>query len=255
MLALGPNAVLSHRSAAALWGLLDRRAAPVEVTVPVRLRSRPGVRAHVTRALPPRDRTRNAGIPVTTVARTLLDLAEGVSDKTLRRAVSEAHVQRRIGEDHLHKQCAYAHGRLGGRRLAALLGPGLAPTRSELEDRLLEVLLTHGLPRPAVNTRIEGLEVDFLYADERLVIEADGRRYHGHRLARESDAARQATLEAAGHRVLRVDWTSVTERAERTASRVRRALATPYPRAAISRSGAEGSPGGGGLGTSPTAGA
>ncbi len=252
VLAYGPEAVLSHRSAAAAWGLLDRRSGPIDVIVPRQVRPRPGIRAHVTRGLPPPDRTRNAGIPVTTVARTLLDLAEAATERTLRRAVSEAYVRRRVDEDGLRRQCAHAHGRHGGRRLAALLGPSLARTRSELEDRVLALLLDHGFQRPEVNAEIEGLEVDFLYADQRLVIEADGRRYHGHRLARESDAARRATLEAAGYRVVRVDWAQATQRPDETADRLREALAAAHPRAAISRSGVEGSPGGGGLGTSPT---
>lgn len=254
-LAAGPDAVLSHSSAAALWRLIGRREGPVDVTVPGRLRSREGIRVHTTRDLHPRDRTRNAGIPVTTVARTLRDLAEVAPEKTLRRAVSEAYVQRRVDEDRLRQQCEAAPGHRGAARLRALLGPRLAPTRSELEDRVLRLLLDHGLPRPRVNTVIEGLEVDFLYARQRLVIEADGRRYHGHRLARRSDAARQATLAVAGYRVLRVGWTEVTRRPGEAADRVREALAAGQPRAAISRSGADGSPAGGGLGTSPTAGA
>ncbi len=103
-------------------------------------------------------------------------------------------------------------------------------TRSELEDRLLEPVLAHGLPRPLVNARLGGLprrvEVDFLFADVGLVVEADGARYHESRVARDADIARQAMLGAAGYRVMRVNWNQVTRQREETIRRLRQALSS-----------------------------
>ncbi len=168
-------------------------------------------------------------VPVTTVARTLLDLADVAGEPVLTRAVREALVQRRVDERALRVQLTRAGGRRGAGRLASLIAPGPSPTRSVLEDRVLEMLRAHGLPPPAVNVVLGGLprrvEVDFFYADASLILEADGARYHANRFARDADAARQAMLEAAGYRVLRLNWAQVTLDPDPTASRVRRALA------------------------------
>ncbi len=94
---------------------------------------------------------------------------------------------------------------------------------------MLDLLRSYGFPPPAINVVLDGLprrvEVDFLYADARLIIEADGARYHENRLAREADVTRQAMLEAAGYRVMRLNWAQVTQAPDQTASRLRRALA------------------------------
>jgi very-short-patch-repair endonuclease len=228
VLAAGPGAVLSHRSAGVLWGLLANRDDAVDVTVVRQLHQRRGVRVHRVRSLAPADRTREAGIPVTTVARTLLDLADVADERTLRRAARQAYVDRRVDEATLTRQLARAPGRRGAPHLKALLGPGAAPTRSELEDRLLALLREHGLPQPAVNVAPPGLqrhvEVDFLFEEPRVVVEADGARYHDDPLARHHDAERQAMLEAAGYRVLRVTWDQVTRRADETVNRLGAAL-------------------------------
>jgi len=191
------------------------------------IRSRSGIRVHRARKFDRRDRARIGGVPVTTVARTLLDLAEVVGPRILRRAVREAYVQRLVDERGLKAALNRAHGRHGAPRLAALVAPGLVATRSELEDRMLHLIRTHGLPEPLVNARLAGLprrvEVDFLFADAGLVVETDGARYHDNALAREIE--RQAMLEAAGYRVLRVNWRQVTRDTDETVRRIRRALA------------------------------
>lgn len=226
VLAIGSDAVLSHLSAAGLWGLV--RPAPqrrVEVTTTRRLTQRRAIRLHVTQTLPRRDVTRTYGIPVTTPARTLLDLAGAVPPNVLRRALREAEVQRLIDSSTLPDS---AHGRDGAARLRELAAPGPTPTRSELEDRTLELLTRHGFPAPQVNAtlRIAGssYEVDFLFHDHRVIVEADGERYHATPLARRHDAARQAVLEAAGYRVLRLTWAQVTRDENQTAARLRRIL-------------------------------
>jgi very-short-patch-repair endonuclease len=138
--------------------------------------------------------------------------------------VHEAQVQRRVNERQLREQLERAGGRRGARRLHELVEPGMPATRSELEDRLLELLARHGLPRPRANARVGPYEVDFLFDDIGLVLETDGDRYHGTRLARERDARRQATLKASGYRVLRLTWAQVTAAEEQTVLRLSRAL-------------------------------
>jgi Protein of unknown function (DUF559) len=172
------------------------------------------------------DTTRHKGIPITTPARTLIDLAATFTYEALRRTVREA--QRRlvtIG------QILEALDRLGARRgtanLGKILATGPAPTRSELEDTVLDLLLQGGFAHPDVNVAliVHGRRVipDFRWPHQRLVIEADGAEWHDDRLAREDDAERQALLEAHGERVLRVTWTQAITRRSQTLERIRAA--------------------------------
>lgn len=233
VLAVGPGAALSHLSAAALWGFRPPGRADgtdVDVTVARRIRRRAGVRLHSVRALGAPDVTRRARIPVTTPARTLVDLADVLrSDRALRRVVHEAEVQRRVDHHQLAAQIERTTGRGAATRLGLVVSEGPAPTRSELEDRTLELLSRHGFPRPRMNALVPDVprpvEVDFLFAGARLIVEADGRRYHETRLAREADSARQAMLEAAGYRVIRLSWAEVTRRELQTVRRLRSAFA------------------------------
>lgn len=231
LLAVGEGAVVSHLSAAWLWGFspVDRRkASPVDVTVTRRVRRRSGIRLHVVRALMEHDRSRCGGLAVTTPARTLLDLADVLpGDRALRRAVHEAQVQRRVNLDQLRGQLRGAIGRRGAPRLAAIVTAGPAPTRSELEDVTLELLRGHGFPEPEVNVRLHNLpvpvEVDFLFSELALVVEVDGARYHETEVARQADARKHAMLEAAGLRVIRLTWSQVTKDTAQTVLRLRRA--------------------------------
>jgi very-short-patch-repair endonuclease len=234
VLAVGGDAVLSHVSAAGLWGLL--RAAlldasrPTDVTTTRNLGQRRGIRVHRTPTLPRRDTTRQRGIPVTTPARTLVDLAGVAPASWLRRAVREAEVLRLVDIAQLGAATA---GRRGAARLRELVSDGPAPTRSELEDRTLDLMRRHGLPRPLVNATVRAggrvYEVDFLFQEHRLIVEADGERYHGTALARRADAARQAALEAAGYRVVRLTWQQVTREGAQTAARLRRVIPAAAP--------------------------
>jgi very-short-patch-repair endonuclease len=227
-LSLGPGAVLSHTSAAEVWGLLGPRSGAVHVTVAHRARNRRGIRVHEARGLPQTDHGFRDGIPVTTVPRTLLDLAETATPHVLKRAVSQAYVVHGTPESSLREQIARSPGRHGVPRLAKLLDDGAAPTRSVLEDRLLELVRRHGLPEPRVNHKLtlagQRVEVDLLFVAQRLVVEADGGRFHGHTVARGTDSEKQALLEASGYRVVRVNWAQVTERAQQTVRRLRIAL-------------------------------
>lgn len=237
VLAVGARAALSHVSAAILWGLLRLSAADpwrdVDVATTRRVHQRRGIKIHVVRALPPRDVTHERGIPVTRPARTLLDLAAVLGAEALRRVVHEAEVRRLVNPADLR----VPPNTRGGHKLRAILAQGPAPTRSELEDRTLDLLAKNDLPRPLVNARVRThtrtYEVDFLFPRHRLIIEADGRQFHGTRVAKEDDQAKQAALEAAGYAVLRVIWAQVNERAiaPQTVQRIRQALGHAAPRA------------------------
>jgi Protein of unknown function (DUF559)/AbiEi antitoxin C-terminal domain len=227
--AVGGNAVLSHRAAAALWGLTGS-AAPGEIDVAVErsVRPRPGIRLHVVRSLPDRDRARRAGVPVTTPARTLLDLAGVVGERTLARAVHEAEVQGIVTNAELRERLRDVSGRREKGVLDALVQEGPVRTRSDLEDATFALLRRHGFPRPRANDGLPGLpawvEVDFHFPDTHVVVEVDGDRFHGTRWRRRLDARKQALLEAAGYHVLRLTWEQVTVDPAQTALRIRRAL-------------------------------
>jgi very-short-patch-repair endonuclease/predicted transcriptional regulator of viral defense system len=245
VLAMGDGAVLSHLSAAGLWGIVVSARAHgrsvVDVTSPRHIGQRRGIAVHRSRTLTCRDITRHRAIPVTTPLRTLLDLAEvaGLPDRALRRAVREAEVQRLVDHHDLRARVqAAGTGRRGAGRLREIVGVGPAPTRSELEDLTLDLLIRHRFPRPRVNAAVRAdgrsFEVDFLFADLRLVLEADGDRFHGTPTARDADAARQAALEAAGWRVVRLTWAQITREQAQTVARLRRVFedqrATAPPR-------------------------
>ncbi|MGI8863157.1 MAG: endonuclease domain-containing protein [Solirubrobacteraceae bacterium] len=193
------------------------------------MRSREAIRVHRVHALARGDRTRWRGVPVTTVARTLDDLA-GVrtcSDAALRRAVHEAQSLGRV----THAQLM----RTSSPRLAKLIAPGPRPTRSELEDAVDDVLTRHGLRPPQTNVTVAGYEVDFLYPAHGVVIEADGGRYHDTPLRQAQDRRKQAVLEAHGLRVLRLRWEDTRPAQEaQTVARVHAALAAnPYLSSAL----------------------
>jgi hypothetical protein len=224
--ACGPGAVLSHRSAAALWRLIewDESWLP-EVTVPTaHARKIPGIVVHRTRV--PFETLRLDGIPVTTPARAVLDLASVASYDVTRRAVREAMARKRASV----RELIAVRGRKGGANLTRILADGYTPTRSELEDAVLEVIENGGIARPQINERDGRAMPDFRWPEERLILEADGKAWHDHRLAREDDVARQAVLEAAGWRVLRVTWAQAIEQPRQTIERLRAAGAPPGAR-------------------------
>jgi hypothetical protein len=227
--AIGADAALSHASAAALWGLMESDG-DVHVTTTRSIKPRPGIRLHVVRALPPTDVTRHHGIPVTRPARTVLDVAQGLSEPKLRRLVHEGEVQRLVTNDDLRERLHRSPGRRGGPRLLAIVDEGPVRTRSEFEEVTYDLLRRNGFPRPETNTPLPGLpswlEVDFHFPGTSLVIEADGDRFHGTRWRRRTDARKQAMIEAAGFRVIRLTWEQVTGDEAQTVRRLRQALGT-----------------------------
>jgi very-short-patch-repair endonuclease len=205
VLACGDKAVLSHRSAAGLWGLI-RYHGPIEITAPTK-RTRPGVIVHRHR-LAETDVTQHWGIPVTTAARTLADLAHVLTPAALTRAVNDARLRSVLNLDDLPP------------RLRADQSP--RPTRSALEDAFLSFVRRYRLPTPEVNTVVAGYEVDMLWRAQRLVAELDG---HQHEAQFETDREKDADLLAAGHRVIRVTYERLTERPAAEAKRFRALLA------------------------------
>jgi very-short-patch-repair endonuclease len=230
LLAMGRGAALSHRSAAALWkiwGEGERRI--VEVMLPRRhgRKRRAGIKVHRPEVLPPEELTEHEGFPVTSAARTVLDLATSLRGRLLERAVDEAV---RLGLCTADEMVAVARlaRRPGSHRLLAALGvheAGSTPTRSELEERFLALCRDRGLPHPGVNVPLLDYIVDFLWHEARLIVEVDGRATHGTRRAFQADRDRDGRLVVAGYRVLRFTWGDVTRRPAVVADRVRRLLA------------------------------
>jgi very-short-patch-repair endonuclease len=209
VLACGPGAALSHRSAAALWGL-TRWPHTLDVTAPTERRV-PGVRTHRSRNL--QDVTTHFDIPTTTPARTLLDLATTLDPASLTRAVNDARLRHLLSLEDLDDVIARSPGRA---TTGLAKEQTTAPTRSAFEDAFLAFVERHGLPRPEVNQRVAGYEVDMLWRPQRLVAELDGRAYHDDF---ERDRERDADLLAAGLRVVRVTWRRLTRAEQREAAR------------------------------------
>jgi Protein of unknown function (DUF559) len=181
--------------------------------------NRKRIRVHCSSALERRDVMHHEGIPVASPARTLVDLPAVVSERMLRTAVRRALGLRRTGI----RQLVAAKRRLGPRRGSARLDRVLvtaAPTRTELEDVVYDLMIDGGLLRPDVNQPLlrAGRRVipDFRWPDERLVVEADSRAWHDNPIARKDDAQRQALLEASGDRLIRVTWDQAVARPGQT---------------------------------------
>jgi very-short-patch-repair endonuclease len=225
VLACGPDAALSHGSAATLWGMSGRWEEPFQVTV-IRGDRRPkGIETHRSGALTRADVRRHHGIRVTSAERTLLDVAPAWTRRRLTRAVNDA---RRAGLIHLAALRDVLdrfprHPGAAALRPHALTARG-GPTRSELEDAFLRFARRHELPAPLVNTRVNGREVDALYPAQRLIIELDGWDFHSDRMAFEDDRARDAAALRAGYATLRITWERLHDDPEREAATIRQVL-------------------------------
>ncbi len=210
VLAAGPRAVLSHRSAAALWGIRHTASARIEITVPKQLRPRPNLLPHCA-VLPADEVTVHDGIPVTTPARTLFDLAAVLRPNELDRALNEAEIRRLPGPQPLLDLYS---GHRGTATLRTLLLNARRSLRSPLEAEFLEFLDANGIERPETNVLIEGYECDAVWRDQRLIVELDGYTTHGTRRAFERDRERDRKLGAKGWRTARVTRRHLDEPAE-----------------------------------------
>ncbi len=231
LLACGPGAVASHRSAADVLDLRPSASPAIEVTVLSRGGRRPpaSVTVHRSGTLLAGERTTHRGIPVTTAARTLLDLAAVVDRRSLERAVEQAE-SLRIFDLAAIRGVLAAHPRragCGALRMVLDLWTPLPHTRSDLEDLFLALCDAHDLERPLVNTLIGEYEVDFLWPRQRVIAETDSHRHHGTRAAFERDRERDARLAAAGYRVVRFTYWQVVEQPAFVAGVIRSLLVRP----------------------------
>jgi very-short-patch-repair endonuclease len=230
VLAYGDGALLSHYPAAVLWRLRLSPAGVIHITVPGRdVRSRDGVCAHTTDGLHPADATSHHGIPVTSPARTLLDLATQVSQKDLDRAADEARIHRLVTDHSLNEQFERYPTHRGIRALKQAIETEPRLTRSEAERRLLELIRAARLPDPQTNVRVDDYEVDFLWPEHHLVVEVDGYAFHSMRRSFERDRRRDAHLTAMGYRVNRVTWRQITDEPEAVIATLAAQLAAPSP--------------------------
>lgn len=204
--ACGPDALLSHTSAAWLWGLVPNCGMPPEVSVPRRGGAKSSIRLHHAPALRARDRTEIERIPVTALPRTLLDLAACVSAARLRKAIERAERMELLDLRAIESLLARTKGHPGYGRLRQALQAYREPafTRSELERRFLRLLREAGLPRPATNAFVAGYELDAYWEHERFAVELDTYEFHGGRVAFEVDRKRQEDLMLAGIEVVRI---------------------------------------------------
>jgi hypothetical protein len=230
VLACGSRALLSHQSAAAHWGLRPHSGIP-QVTVPGNGRhSRHGIRVHSLRALNPKDRAEQDGIPVTSVARTLFDLASELPPTQLHRAFEAAERLRIFDLREVERTIVENGGRSGIRVLRRMLAEGRPPqpaARSELESRFLDLCHESGIPPPAVNCLVAGFEVDAAWLRQRVIVELDGYAFHGSRAAFERDRRRDALLQVAGYRILRITHLRLTAERETVIAEIRQLLASP----------------------------
>jgi very-short-patch-repair endonuclease len=201
VLACGKDALLSHRSAADLWGL--RIAGHrIEVTVPHARPRRQGILVHRTRAIPPADRVLRDSIPITSLGRTLVDLADVVTRARLERAFDDAERLGILNVAEVHP----IPGRAGTNAITSLVTERrmVPETKSELERRFAAFIREEGLPWPVFNTLVEGFEVDVLWREQKLIVELDSWEYHRTRKAFEDDRAKEPILRLAGYEVIRV---------------------------------------------------
>jgi very-short-patch-repair endonuclease len=226
VLAVGDRAVLSHRDAAALHGLRPSNRPRVEVSTSSERRRTPRIDVYARRSLDAKDGETRAGIPVTTVSRTLVDLAEVLAQQALTKALGEAERQGKLDVKGIEE----ALGRLRGRRgagvakirgaLAELERHGAQLTRSVLEDRFLALLHVHELPRPATNAHVAGYEFDAVWHAQGVAVELDGWDGHKTRRAFQHDRTKGNAITAAGYVLLRYTHDDVVRRPRETAAGV-----------------------------------
>jgi very-short-patch-repair endonuclease len=234
VLACGPGALLSHRAAGALLGIREAAGQIVDVTAGRRLRGQHGIRTHEAQVLDD-ERTVHAGIPVTTVTRTLFDLATILQPHELKRAAEQAEALQLTSPLSLTAVVQRHAGQRGGGALKAAVGPLRATlTRSELERRFLAFVDDAGLPAPEVNRWLdiagELIQADCLWPDARLIAELDSRAWHDTQQAFERDRRRDRRCLAEGWAVMRVTYEALTYERQELEDQLRALLtAAPAP--------------------------
>jgi hypothetical protein len=230
VLACGPEALLSHWDAAGLWQLLGRNGSLIHVTTPRNHKYvRSGnVKVHRPRVIHADDRSETDGIPVTSVAKTLIDLAPFAHKDTLARAWDEGARLELFTHDDIVAVRARSRGKRGLAKIDALIAdrrPLPPVTRSTLEIMFVEFCQRYGLPAPAMNTWIGKYEVDAAWHDELVAVELDS-RYHDNEGSFERDPIRDADLQVARYRILRITYRRLLAQPDALAQSIRDLFAT-----------------------------
>lgn len=231
LLAYGPGAVLSHHTAALLWGVQRPRRGPVHVTAPggrQGIERRKGIWVHRCK-IGPLDITTKDGFTTTTVARTLFDFAEASTYDSLNGAAEEADRLKLLRLRDLEAVCERGRGRRALKPMRRLLADLRPPDegRSPLEIRFAAFVREHRLPLPVQNADVLDHEVDALWPEAKLIVELDSWEHHGHRAAFERDRARDPKLLIAGYRTIRVTHRRLDREAAKLAEEIRQLLAHP----------------------------
>ena len=193
LLVAGPRSVLSHGSAATLWGVWQRWDQPFEVTIAANRRPS-GLRVHQTRTLTLADVTSERGLIVTNPARTILDIAPRLTDRRLARAINDLRLRRLLTLEALDSLTERVRGRPGAKRIRAIVGVSHGePTRSAFEDDWIRFAALYRLPHHEMNVNVCGHRVDVLFTPDRLIVELDG--WDSHRTKRAFEADREQDAE------------------------------------------------------------
>jgi very-short-patch-repair endonuclease len=231
VLACGPRALISHETAAELWGIRPSREVPIEISVSLTVqRSLAGVRLHRRRSLGDHDRAIKSRMPLTSPARTIVDLAGRLGERQLEAAINEATILDLLTPEVLRRQLDRIRHQRGVPMLRRLLDRKVFRlTDSELERRFLRLAATTGLPLPETGARLNGYRVDFFWPDLGLVVETDGLRYHRTPAQQARDRRRDQVHTAAGlttlrftHHQVRYEPAEVRETLELVAGRLAR---------------------------------
>lgn len=234
VLAAGPRALLSHRSAGQLWGLVPRFTIEPEVTRPGHFRGNPGIRAHRS-SVKSDERRMVEGIPVTSPFRTVFDLAAVLDKRELERALHEAEVRGLRDRVSLPMLLERYPGRRGTLNLRALLEADepVGITRNDFEEAFLALVDAYGLTRPRMNAALSlrgrFFEIDALWERQRVAVELDSRGVHGTRKRFESDRQRDRILVAEGWRTMHVTWRQLQEEPDAIVTDLNLALQSPAP--------------------------
>lgn len=238
VMAGGPNAVLSHRAAASLLGLLPpngkleviRSSSPDRHRPPPAHASRaihPGLTIHRTRSLAATEVTSRHGIPVTSPVRTVINLAERESPKTLDLAIRRGVADKILEIGELARAVDRCRGRKGIAKLRKVLekwNPGKLLTRSELESKMSDIFVDHGIPAPIINDRRAGYEIDFQWDGSNILVEGDGGMFHLSPADRNRDYRKMLDLAASGHTVVRITDNMVLNEPRKIGITVRKLL-------------------------------
>jgi hypothetical protein len=222
VLASGDGALLSHATAATVWGISKRWTTPFHVTV-ASARRRAGIQMHRGK-LHPRDFDRQLDLPVTSPARTLLDNAPELTDKALTRAVNDLLRSHFLVLEDLAATLDRHPRHRATPRLHEFVEAPTGPTASEFEDAFSAFCRRFALPQPLCNATVAGYEVDAYFPMERVIVELDSWRFHGSRASFESDRERDAAVLTLGIVTVRITWSRLIKTPEREAARLRKIL-------------------------------